>query len=283
MAKMASKRNRPRLGQHFLRDDVVRDRIIEALPRDDLPIIEVGAGQGVLTGPLAALGRPLVAVELDERLANVTRGLLRDRPRCRVVSGDILDLSAADLLAEVDAAPPYGLAGNLPYAITAPLLRKFLSEDAAPAQWLLVMLQREVAEQVVAEPGKRSLLSISVQFYAQPEILFRVGREAFEPLPKVRSALLLIRRRAAPCVAIPSEARFFEVVRAGFRAPRKQLHNALSLGFCLPEGEARRWLERCEIDPVRRPGTLTLEEWARLTREREAFAAPLPDGRGVTA
>ena len=134
---------------------------------------------------------------------------------------------------------------------------------------------------MVAPAGKRSLLSISVQFYAEPELLFNVEREAFDPPPRVRSAVLRIRRRAAPAVEVPSEDRFFEVVRAGFRAPRKQLHNTLAMGLWMEPGGAKAWLESCEIDPTRRAATLTLEEWARLawSREESATTAP-PDRRG---
>jgi 16S rRNA (adenine1518-N6/adenine1519-N6)-dimethyltransferase len=166
------------------------------------------------------------------------------------------------------------LVGNLPYAITSLLFRKFLADEAAPPDWLVVMVQREVAQQVVAEDGKRSLLSVSVQFYAEPELLFHVEREAFNPPPKVRSAVLRIRRRPGLAVEVPSEDRFFEVVRAGFRAPRKQLHNTLSMGLWTEAGAARDWLESCQIDPMRRPATLSLEEWARLAWAREKAGAP---------
>ena len=267
-------RRRPRLGQHFLRDSAVCDSIIAAVPDDGLPLIEIGAGDGVLTLPLARLGRPLVAVEFDEGWAMLTRGRLPERDDCRLVHGDILDLPAEDLLATVAAAAPYGVVGNLPYAITAPIFRRFLGETRPRPRWLLVMVQREVALQLVAPPHRRSLLGVSVQFYAQPTILFNVERDAFRPPPQVRSAVVFLAVRDRPAVEVPSEPRFFEVVRAGFRAPRKQLHNSLSLALWLPEGEAKRWLERCDIDPSRRAGTLELEEWARLAWSREESAAP---------
>ena len=273
--------SRPRLGQHFLRDAGVRDRVLAAVPADGLPLLEVGPGDGALTEALASLGRPLVAVELDEGLAALLQRRLRGCDRCVVLHEDVLDIDAREALATVGAAPPYGVVGNLPYAITAPLLRRFLSEEEAPPRWLLVMVQREVAEQVAAPAGRRSLLSVSVQYFAEPSLLFRVPPAAFQPPPRVQSAVLWIERRAAPAVAVPSEALFFEVVRAGFRAPRKQLHNALTQRLALPPGAAKRWLAACDIDPVRRAATLTLEEWAALAWERERAGAAL--GVGETA
>lgn len=263
----------PPFGQHFLRDMAVIDRILAAVPDDGLPLIEIGAGDGTLTLPLAQLGRPLAAVELDLRLSRSTDRALTAYSNARLVQGDILDLAPAHLLAGMGTAPPYGLVGNLPYAITAPIFRRFLSQPEHRPRWMLVMVQYEVALQVVASPGKRSLLSLAVQLYADPHLLFPVDRAAFEPPPQVRSAVLFIALRDAVPVTLPSEARFFEVARAAFRAPRKQLRNALSLGFSIPTAASDAWLRTSGIDPRRRAGTLTLEEWAALAWARERTGA----------
>ncbi len=276
-----SARLRPRLGQHFLRDAAVVDQILRAIPADGLPIIEIGAGEGVLTLPLCALGRPLAAVELDEGLARRTARRLPDGARCALVAGDILDQDARSLLARVNAEPPYGVVGNLPYAITALLMRKFLSTEPDPPRWLVVMVQREVAAQMVAAPGKRSMLSIAVQLRGAPRVLFPVPPHAFQPPPRVWSSVVMIPVAAAPVVELPSEARFWEVVRAGFRAPRKQLHNALAMGLWLPPGGAQTWLDACGIDPARRAGTLSIAEWARLAWWRERSGAPAPRPEAV--
>ena len=268
------RRRRPPLGQHFLRDTAVRDAIIAAVPDDGLPILEVGPGQGMLTHELAGLGRPLVAVEYDRGLATLLQRRLPAREDLIVLNADVLDVSVREAMAAIARQPPAGLVGNLPYAITAPLLRRVLSVDPDPPPWLVVMVQREVALQIVAAPGKRSLLSLSVQFFAQPEFLFSVEPAAFDPPPAVRSAVLRLLRRPAPPVDVPSEARFFEVARAGFAFPRKQLHNTLARGLSLPPESAKRWLQECEIDPRRRAATLTLEEWARLAWARERAGAP---------
>ena len=269
------KGKRRRLGQHLLRDPRVIEQIAEAVPAAPEPLIEVGPGDGALTGRLAQLERPLAAIELDPAMAHRARRRL-DRGgaggRCMVIEGDILDADPVEALAAVAAAPPYGLVGNLPYAITSPLLRRFLSGAAARPEFMVVMVQWEVARQMCAGPGKRSLLSIAVQFYAEAELLFAVEREAFQPPPQVRSAVVRLLRRSSPATEVASEERFFEVVRAGFRTPRKQLHNSLSQGIWLEPGGAGPWLEACGIDPARRAGTLTIEEWGRLAAYREAHA-----------
>ena len=276
LARRASPSRRPPLGQHFLADDRIRDAILEAVPDDGLPLLEVGPGGGVLTSELTGLGRPLVAVEFDATLADRLRRRLPVRDDLRVLRGDILDVEVAEALAAIGQRPPAGLVGNLPYAITAPLLRRMLSADPHPPAWLLVMVQREVALQIVAPPGKRSLLSVSVQFYAEPEFLFNVEPDSFDPPPAVRSAVVRLLRRPAPPVDVPGESRFFEVVRAGFAFPRKQLHNALSRALSLEPAAVASWLAAGEIDPTRRAATLTLEEWARLAWLRQRSGAPPP-------
>ena len=280
---MSGRRRRARLGQHLLRDERVLERIIEAVPDSSAPILEVGAGAGVLTERLAELGRPLVSIELDEGMAFRARRRLSasglDRSAV-VIESDVLDVDPEEALASVAVSPPYGLVGNLPYAITAPIFRKFLEEEAQRPDWMLVMIQHEVAQRVTARPGKLSLMGVSVQFYAEAELLFAVEREAFDPPPQVRSAVVMLRLREAPAVDVPSVERFFEVVRGGFRSPRKQLHNALAQGVWLPPDGASEWLEACEIDPARRPGTLTLEEWARLAWWREEHPADRADHAG---
>lgn len=269
---MSGRRRRARLGQHFLRDDQVLDRIVEAIPEQPQPILEIGAGDGALTERLAHLERPLASVELDEGMAFRARRRLanaKSDARIVVIEQDVLELDPAEALATVAASPPYGVVGNLPYAITAPIFRKFLEQEPQRPEWMLVMIQHEVAQRVTATPGRLSLIGVSVQFYADAELLFPVERESFDPPPQVRSAVIMLRLHDRPAVDVPSAERFFEVVRGGFRSPRKQLRNALAQGVWLPPGGADVWLAACDIDPTRRPGTLTLEEWAKLAWWRE--------------
>jgi 16S rRNA (adenine1518-N6/adenine1519-N6)-dimethyltransferase len=242
-------------------------------------IVEIGAGLGVLTRELAARARAVVAVEVDEKLCLYLRQNLRSHPNVSVVCADALSLSPARLLEEAglcagQAGPcgPYAVVANLPYYIAAPVLRHFLEGDLAPTR-LVVMLQREVAESIAAGPGKMSLLGVAVQFYGRPHVLFGVPPGAFYPPPKVRSAVLRVDVGEGPKVEVPNAAAFFEVVRAGFSAPRKQLRNSLAQGLGLPAAEAEALLAAAGIDARRRPQELSIEEWASLCRAR------LPDGQ----
>jgi 16S rRNA (adenine1518-N6/adenine1519-N6)-dimethyltransferase len=223
-------------------------------------VLEVGAGRGALTEALATAGAEVVAVELDELLCNSLRRRFAETPAVHVVNANVLHFPPADLLAEGDLAPPYIVVANIPYYITAPLLRHFL--EAAPAPRRLVLtVQREVAETIAAHAGTLSLLSVSVQFYGTADLLFRIGREAFSPQPRVESAVVRIDVGDRPQVDVADRGLFFDVVRAGFRQPRKQLHNALSQGLWLPAGEAEPLLDEAGVHSQRRAQTLSLDEW----------------------
>jgi len=237
-------------------------------------IVEIGAGLGVLTRELATRARAVVAVEVDEKLCLYLRQNLRSYPNVTVVCADILRLSPARLLEAAglpagQAGPcgPYAVVANLPYYIAAPVLRHFLEGDSPPTR-LVVMLQKEVAESIAADPGRMSLLGVAVQFYGRPHLLFGVPPRAFFPPPKVRSAVLRIDVSEGPRVEVPNAAAFFEVVRAGFSAPRKQLRNSLAQGLGLPPAEAEALLAAAGIDARRRPQELSIEQWAALCRAR---------------
>ena len=230
-------------------------------------IVEIGSGLGVLTRELAARARAVVAVEVDEKLCLHLRQSLQPCPNVTVVCADVLSLSPARLLEEADARGPYAVVANLPYYIAAPVLRHFLEGDLPPTH-LVVMLQREVAESIAAGPGRMSLLGVAVQFYGRPRLLFGVPPQAFYPPPKVRSAVLRIDVGEGPRAEAPSASAFFEVVRAGFSAPRKQLRNSLAQGLGLPPAEAEALLSAAGIDARRRPQELAIEEWAALCQVR---------------
>jgi 16S rRNA (adenine1518-N6/adenine1519-N6)-dimethyltransferase len=251
------------LGQHFLVDEFVLDRIADAteVQRDEV-VVEIGAGPGSLTERLAERAERVVAVEIDEALCEHLRRVFADRP-VSVICEDVLQVSPLALLGAAGAEPPYALVGNLPYYITMPILRHFLEAEDPPDR-MIVMVQKEVAQAIVAPPGKLSLMGVSVQFYGEPHLLFTVPPGAFEPPPKVESAVVRIDVRPEPAVRVPDVETFFEVVRAGFSAPRKQLHNALSRGLWLPPGGADDILEAAGVDRMRRAQTLSLEEWARI-------------------
>ncbi|MBU2535229.1 MAG: 16S rRNA (adenine(1518)-N(6)/adenine(1519)-N(6))-dimethyltransferase RsmA [Chloroflexota bacterium] len=256
-------RARKRLGQHFLIDNEVLQQILSAaeLTTDDI-VMEIGPGLGILTRELAQRAKQVMAVELDDKLADFLRQEMASFPNVRVISGDILKIDPSDLL---PAPERYKLVANLPYYITSPVLRHFLEATLKP-DLIVVMVQKEVAEAIAAGPGKRSLLSISVQFYGRPTIISKVPAESFYPAPEVDSAILRIDLYPEPAVAVDDVDSFFKTVRAGFASPRKQLANSLSYGLRLPKTDVINVLEKANISSQRRAETLTLEEWAQLRR-----------------
>ena len=260
-------RARKGLGQHFLIDDSVLGLIVSAaeLTPDDV-VIEVGPGLGVLTRELARQAGRVIAIELDNKLANILKQTLASFDNVSIVNGDILKLDPADLLREYcPELKSYKVVANLPYYITSPVLRHFLEASIKP-QTMVVMVQKEVAEEIAAKPGRMSLLSVSVQLYGKPEIIDYVPAESFYPAPEVDSAILKIALYPEPAVEITDIEGFFTVVRAGFTASRKQMGNSLAQGLGLPKAEALALLEKTGITSQRRAETLTLEEWARLWR-----------------
>lgn len=255
------------LGQHFLVDDEVLHRIVSAarLAAGDT-VIEVGPGLGVLTGELVKRAGRVIAVEADHNLASLLSKNTGSPVNLSVVNSDILKTDPASLLAS-DSTPPgqmsYKVVANIPYYITGPILRHFLEASLKP-DLMVVMVQKEVGEAIVAQPGDMSILAVSVQFYGKPRIVDHVPAQSFYPPPKVDSVILQIEVYKQPAVPVPDAHRFFEVVRAGFSAPRKQLRNALALGLKVSSQEATDIIQRAEISPQRRAETLDLGEWARI-------------------
>jgi len=264
-------RARKGLGQHFLIDREVLELIASAAeltPAD--VIVEVGPGLGVLTKELARQAGWVVAIELDNKLATLLKQTLASFDNITIINADVLQVEPATLLeGQKDRFPQainsYKVVANLPYYITSPVLRHFLEASIKP-QIMLVMVQKEVAEAIAARPGQMSLLSVSVQFYGEPRIISNVPAQCFYPAPQVDSAILRIDLYPQPAVAVTDEGSFFELVRAGFTAPRKQIGNSLAQGLGLSKGEVLSLLERANIVSRRRAETLTLEEWARLWR-----------------
>ncbi|MBL7126050.1 MAG: ribosomal RNA small subunit methyltransferase A [Dehalococcoidales bacterium] len=252
---------RKRLGQHFLIDDDVRQQILAAaeLTPDDT-VMEVGPGLGILTRELAQRTRRVIAIEMDDKLADFLQQELASLPNATIINEDILKVEPAALLARPER---YKVVANLPYYITSPVLRHFLEASLKP-DLMVVMVQKEVAEAIAAGPGKRRLLSIGVQFYGRPVIIGKVPAKAFYPAPKVDSAILRIDLYARPAVAVDDVDSFFELVRAGFASPRKQLANSLAQGLSWPKADVLNVLAEAGIASPRRAETLTLEEWAQL-------------------
>ncbi len=284
------------LGQNFLADPVHLDRIVAAaeLTSKDV-VIEVGPGVGTLTTRLAAQAGRVVAVELDASLLPALRETLAGHDNVAVVQGDILELDPAKLSMvnsqwsmvngtqnvtadplTIDNSPltigNYKVVANLPYYITSAAIRHFLAASPRPAL-LVLTVQREVAQRIVAEPPEMSLLAVSVQFYARPEIVARIPAGAFYPPPKVDSAILRLRPWPAPPVDVPDDDAFFAVARAGFGQRRKQLRNSLRANLGADQARVDAMLQRAGIDPQRRAETLTLAEWGRLAQAWQGIGA----------
>lgn len=265
-------RPRKKLGQNFLTDEDILDRIAEAadLTRDD-QVLEVGPGLGTLTERLADRAGRVVAVELDSALAQVVAGTLGGRENVKVINEDVLDFDPCREF----RAHEYKLIGNLPYYVTSPIIRHFLESKCQPSL-IIVMLQREVAERILAHPGDMSLLTLSVQLYGEPRLVRMVDASAFYPPPKVDSAVVRIDVLPKPVVDVdPGD--FFKVAAAGFSQARKQLHNSLAQRFWMRPGQAQELLREAGIDPKRRPETVSLEEWAALCRAFERAGILKPD------
>jgi 16S rRNA (adenine1518-N6/adenine1519-N6)-dimethyltransferase len=252
---------RKSLGQNFLTDMSVRDVILEAacLSRGDT-VVEVGPGHGVLTEKLAVLCGRVIAVELDARLAERLRNRLSHHGSLQVVQADILGLDLPGLLGET---PSYKVVANIPYYITSPILRYFTQTEARPSL-MVIMMQEEVAQDVTAKPGRMGFLALSMSLFCRAEIVCRVPAASFYPRPKVDSAVVKFSTLQEPAIALQDIEGFLGLAHAGFSAPRKQIHNSLAIGLKLDPQEAGALLEKAGIDPQRRPGTLTLEEWKIL-------------------
>lgn len=250
------------LGQSFLTDESVLNKIVaaaELMPGD--VVLEVGPGLGHLTRLLARQSRRVVAVELDGRLIPILYDQLSGCDNVELIKGDILRLS----LASLSLAPDYKVVANLPFYITSAVLRHFLAGEPPPGR-MVITVQREVAQRITARPGGMSLLAVSVQFYGRPRIVTRIKAGAFYPRPEVDSAVVRIDRHPAPPVDAPDARAFFAVVKAGFAQRRKQLRNSLAAGLNRPQTQVVAALKAAGIDPRRRPQTLSLPEWAAITR-----------------
>jgi 16S rRNA (adenine1518-N6/adenine1519-N6)-dimethyltransferase len=260
---LAAERLRPRkaLSQNFLTDSAALDAIVAAAelqPGDR--VVEVGPGLGVLTRRLLAAGASVLAVELDPRLAAYLRRELGGLAGFELIEADALSLHPRDCF----PGEAFKLVANIPYHITSPLLHAFLEGERPPLLTVL-LVQAEVAERVAAPPGQMSYLSVFAQNVATAEVVGRVPAASFEPAPEVDSAILRLRRRAAPIIPVgPGREPFYRIVQAGFRQRRKQLHNALGRELPVARPALEAAFTACGIDSERRAQTLSLDEWACL-------------------
>lgn len=251
-------------GQNFLIDREVLEAIVQAadLKKDDA-ILEVGPGFGVLTEELVKKVSRVVAVEADGKMAKILKEILETPKNLKVVEKNILKLQVSGYgLRNYD----YKLVANLPYQITSAVFRKFLSEEPRPSE-ITVMVQKEVAERICAEAGEMSLLSLSVQFYGQPEIVAIVPSRAFWPEPEVDSAILKISKIKGIYEKNKQEVdpeKFFRLAKIGFSSRRKQLQNNLAGGLRLSNKSVQDILTKLGFDSRIRAQDLGIKDWIRL-------------------
>jgi len=258
--------------QNFLADPDVLQAILdlaEASPGSR--VLEIGPGLGILTAGLLAGGAAVTAIELDRGLAAYLREHLAGpiaEGRLDLIEGDALDQELPDLV-----PPPYLVVANIPYHITSPILHRLLEREPRPERMVL-MVQAEVADRVAARPGDMSYLSVFVQYHAEVRVALRVPAAAFEPAPKVDSAVIVLRPRPAAALPLDREAQLWGLVQAGFRERRKMLRNVLARQLHAgPDGATGPHVGQAAVDAGlaaagiagdRRPQTLAVEEWLQL-------------------
>jgi 16S rRNA (adenine1518-N6/adenine1519-N6)-dimethyltransferase len=251
-----------RLGQHFLTDRHALTRIVDALALTGAEtVIEIGPGRGALTELLLARAAKVIAIELDEPLVAHLRTRFQDA-RLTVVHADALDVALAGAAGGV----PFVLAGNIPYYITTPIL--FHALEPPMPERSVFLVQKEVAERVVSEPGSKiyGALSVNVQALAVPRLVAKVPAAAFSPPPKVESAILALEPRAEPLITPPEQSAFSEMVIAAFGLRRKQMRRVIRTLADVPPDQANRILSSTGIDPESRPETLTPAAFVALFR-----------------
>ena len=264
---------RRRLGQHFLRDQSVARKIVDAVnvSTEDV-VLEIGPGNGALTQLLFEevrfWGGSLILIEMDEKYADEMASRYEGCSDVHVVCADARDVVLEDLPG-LQSFRRYRVVGNLPYYAGTPIVRSFLEDEHQPEN-ITVMLQREVARDMCAEPGKMSLLSLAVQLYAEPKSLFGVPPSSFRPPPKVHSTVIQLVPHLEPLVSECEVDDLFKVARAAFLGRRKQLHNSLSNGLGITTDDVKEMTGSVGIDSERRPSTLSVEEWIALAKQWRA-------------
>ena len=255
-----------RLGQNFLVSEKAFEKILKAadLSSKDV-VLEIGSGIGNLTLKLTKKVKKVIAIEKDKKMCEILRQELKnqDIKNVQIINEDVLKIQYGSMVKWFDGYN-YKLVANLPYYITSPIIRKFLEIKKTP-KLAVLMIQKQVAQRICAKPGKMSVLAVSVQFYAKPEIISYISKKSFWPQPKVDSAIIKIIPKKIK-VSTEFKKRFFEIVKAGFSQPRKQLANNLSKKLGFKKEKVEVWLLKNNVRPSQRAETLSIDNWKRLTK-----------------
>ena len=248
------------LGQNFLVEPAGLMKVIDAAELSGSEeVLEIGAGLGSLTYLLAQTCARVITVEIDRHMLEPLAEALKPFTNVQIVPGDILELDPATLVSQEN----YVVVANIPYYITSAIIRHLLEAAFKPSRVILT-IQKEVAQRIVARDGKMSLLSLSVFVFGEPEIVSTIPAGSFFPAPDVDSAVLRIRLHPEPLIPSSQLDLFFKLAHAGFGQKRKTLRNSLSAGLSLPTNEVEVRLLEVDIEPSRRAETLSMAEWARL-------------------
>ena len=254
------------LGQNFLINPSVCPRMAELSGADKgVGVIEVGPGIGVLTNELCKLADKVVAIELDKRLLPVLDETLAEYDNLKVVNADVLEIDLHKLIEDEFQGMEVVVCANLPYYITSPVIMKLL-EEKLPISAITVMVQKEAAQRICAEVGSREsgAVTVSVNYYAQPQMLFSVSAGSFMPAPKVDSAVMRLDVLKTPPVEVKDEKKFFAVIKSAFSQRRKVISNSLSSGLSLSKADVATLLEKSGVSPTARAEKLTLQNFADI-------------------
>jgi len=251
-----------RLGQNFLIDKKVVKKMIRAadLKKEDI-VLEVGPGLGVLTQEIAKKSKKVIAVEKDKKLAEILKKETAKFKNIEIINENILNYN---LDCKLQFAG-YKVVANLPFYITSPAIRKFLEADKPPKEMVLIV-QKEIAQRICACPPKTNFLAISVQFYGKPEIISYLSKKSFWPKPKVDSAIIKIIPFNKNIPDKLFKQKIFQIIKAGFSQPRKQLAGNLASKLKLDKQKINSWLLKNNIQPNQRAETLGIQDWIKLTK-----------------
>ena len=251
------------LGQNFIKNPQIINKMLFAadLTSQDT-ILEIGPGKGAITEKLAPKVKRVFAIEKDIKLVKYLKIKFKHQKNIKIIKGDILKFP--NFLISQYHNVKYKIISNLPFYLTSRFLRVFLELKNKPILIVLI-IQKEVAQRVCQQPPRASLLSNSVQFYAEPQIIDYVSKDNFFPKPEVDTAIIKIKILSQSKVKVKNINNFFRVMKIGFSQKRKQLHNNLSAGLHLNKENIIKVLKKANIDPTRRAQTLSLEEWEKIT------------------
>ena len=258
LLKQYQARPSKRFGQNFLADRGIVRKIVKAaeITSKDT-VLEIGPGTGELTKEITKTAGKVIAVEKDPRMVKILKESLGDAVNLKVVQGDIRRIDVRECGIKENN---YKVVGNLPFYLTAPVIRRFLESEKPPSSMTLVV-QKEVGQRICQKPPRMNLLAVSVQAYAEPKIISYISKKSFWPQPEVDAALIKITPKGVP---MGDTDLFFKIVKAGFSQPRKQLINNLSKKLGVDKEKVGAWLEENGIRPNQRAETLFIEDWLRL-------------------